>query len=210
MNIITTISAGLSNPSSTSRLTKSIENEIHNQHSDTKINSYELKEYGHEILDRMFTGFNSEHLDNMIKTVEQSDGLILNTPIFNTGPSGLFKSFLDILEPTKFDGMPVVLAATGGSERHSLSVEYNIRPIMTYFRMEPTTTSIYASSNDWALNGEDSLSRRIERAVAELSSRLNNTTASHKKEVLDEFDPANYLGEGKSFADLLRTSNYHV
>lgn len=206
---ISTISAGLSNPSSTSNLTKSIRKEIEKQFQNSELNHYELKEYGHEILDRMFSGFSNEHLDNMLKIIEQSDALVLTTPIFNTGPSGLFKSFLDILEPGKFDGMPVILAATGGTDRHSLSIDYNIRPIMTYLHMEPMTTSIYASSDDWARNGKNSLSNRIQRAVSELSSRLNSATIEHKKP-LDEFDPSNYLGEGKSFADLLKGSNPYI
>lgn len=207
MKNITTISAGLSNPSTTSNLTKIIEREIVKQNRNNIIHHYELKEYGHEILDRMFTGFSNEHLKLMTQVVEESDALVLSTPIFNTGPSGLFKSFLDILEPGKFNGIPVILAATGGSERHSLSIEYNIRPIVTYLRMDPMTTSIYASPNDWALDGSNSLSKRVERAVSELLSKINNEIPLSIEKPLNEFDPKSYLGENNSFADLLKTSN---
>lgn len=204
MKNIITVSAGLSQPSSTTNLINSITAEIMKKDSESNVTHYELKEYGHSILDRLFTGFSNESLAEMMKSVEQADGLVLATPIFNTGPSGLFKTFLDILEPGKFDGMPVLLAATGGSDRHSLSIEYSIRPIMTYLHMEPITTSIYASTDDWGRNKDNdtSLNNRISRGVSEFVSKLNNGVITHSKPV-DEFDPTNYLNGGSSFEDLL-------
>lgn len=205
---ITTVSAGLSNPSSTSNLTKSIVQEISRTIPNSSITNYELKEYGHDVLDKMFTGFSNERLTTLLNDVQKSDALVFTTPIFNTGPSGLFKSFLDILEPGSHDGIPVILAATGGTDRHSLSIDYNIRPITTYLHMEPITTAVYASSSDYASIGDSSLANRISKAVNELSARLGNNKTVAREQPMNEFDPANYLGgEGRSFSDLLPQRN---
>ena len=55
-----------------------------------------------------------------------------STPIFITSYSGLFKSFRDVLQPNTLTGLPVVLGATGGTERQSLVLDYAIRPVLSY------------------------------------------------------------------------------
>ena len=45
-------------------------------------------------------------------------------------------------------GKPVILSATGGSERHALMIDYQLRPLLSYYRTIPVSTSIYSTSND--------------------------------------------------------------
>ena len=114
-----------------------------------------------------------------------ADGLILVTPVFTTTYSGLFKSFLDILDQDALRGVPVLLRATGGTARHSLALEYSMRPLLTYLRAEVVTTSVFAATEDWA--GADTarpagtrsdaaqtegLPRRIRRAGGELADKV--------------------------------------
>src|SRR5207342_968252 len=87
----------------------------------------ELREVAHDITDNLLTGFAPPSLADVVERVTSADGLIAVTPIFTTSYSGLFKSFLDVLDPTALEGMPVVLGATGGTERHSLALEYAMR-----------------------------------------------------------------------------------
>ena len=61
-----------------------------------------------------------------------ADGLIAVTPIFTTCYSGLFKSFVDVLDPDSLVDLPVLLGATGGTERHSLALDHAMRPLFTY------------------------------------------------------------------------------
>src|SRR5690606_34225639 len=86
--------------------------------------------------------------------------------IFTTSYSGLFKSFIDVLDPDSLDGLPVLLGATGGTERHSLAIDYAMRPLFTYLHAVPVTTGVYAASSDWG-SAEGGLADRIGRASAE-------------------------------------------
>ena len=63
-----------------------------------------------------------------------ADGLIAVTPIFNASYSGLFKSFFDVFDTTALADKPVLIAATGGTARHSLALEHALRPLFVYLR----------------------------------------------------------------------------
>jgi FMN reductase len=132
------------------------------------------------------TSFPSPSLEKAIEGVTTADGLIAVTPIFTTSYSGLFKSFIDVLDPASLTGMPVLLGATGGTERHSLAIDYAMRPLFAYLHAAPVSTGVYAASSDWgnAASGTaprsgdaaSGLHERIERAGAELAAAIAAST----------------------------------
>ncbi|MEO7122304.1 MAG: NAD(P)H-dependent oxidoreductase, partial [Lacisediminihabitans sp.] len=102
--------------------------------------------------------------------------------------SGLFKSFIDILDPDALTGLPVLLGATGGTERHSLALDYAMRPLFTYLHAVTVPTAVYAASSDWgtaADAGSSSLPERIERAAGELATLV--MTSERSSRVRDPF-----------------------
>ena len=64
--------------------------------------------------------------------VASADALIVVSPTFSASYSGLFKSFFDLFEAGSLSGVPTLLAATGGTERHSLVLEHALRPLLVY------------------------------------------------------------------------------
>ncbi|WP_425677332.1 NAD(P)H-dependent oxidoreductase, partial [Escherichia coli] len=84
-------------------------------------------------------------LEQMINSVVSADGLIVVTPIFSTSYSGLFKSFIDVLDPQALSGTPVLLGANAGTARHSLAIDYAIRPLFTYLHANPVPTGVFAA-----------------------------------------------------------------
>lgn len=202
---IAVVTAGLSNPSSTrllaDRLAEAVRAQLAEREIEVGADVIELREHAHAITDNLLTGFARRGLAEAIETVTSADALIAVTPIFTTSYSGLFKSFLDILDPDSLRGMPVLLAATGGSPRHSLALEYAMRPLFTYLHANPVSTSVFAASEDWAGGeGASSLRSRTERAAGELADAVARRGATVAE---DPFDPATYLGEGRSFESLL-------
>src|SRR5947207_12771898 len=73
------------------------------------------------------------HLDRILAAIEQSDVLIAATPVYKASYTGLFKHLFDLLDPKALEGRPVLLAATGGSERHALVIEHQLRPLFGFF-----------------------------------------------------------------------------
>lgn len=202
---IAVVHAGLGQPSSTrllaDRLADATVRELESLGHDVTVEVVELRDHGHAIIDAMLTGFPTGDLARDIETITQADGVIAVTPLFTTTYSGLFKSFVDILDKEALTGMPVLLGATGGTPRHSLALEYSMRPLFTYLRADVVTTSVFAATDDWAQaggenhDGGSSLPQRIERAGRSLAG-LVSARGEHTK-------PADPFSGTPSFLDML-------
>jgi FMN reductase len=175
---IVAVSAGLGQPSSTrllaDRLSEATVAELGQRGVSARAETVELRDVAHEIINAMLTGFPTGALREVIEKVTAADGLILVTPLFTTTYSGLFKSFVDILDKDSLVDMPVLLGATGGTPRHSLALEYSVRPLFTYLRADVATTSVFAATDDWAGEGDkvNPLPARIQRAGRELAEMV--------------------------------------
>ena len=171
------VSAGLSTPSSTrllaDRLAESARGELAAQGHDVDTEVIELRELAVAVANNLVTGFPSPPLAAAIDAVTGAHGLIAVTPVFTASYSGLFKSFFDLIDPDALTGKPVLVAATGGTARHSLVLEHALRPLFAYLRATVVPTAVYAASEDWGSGGDEyteGLPARIRRAAGELAA----------------------------------------
>ena len=195
------VSAGLSEPSSTrllaDRLAAATRKSLERQPFQVDVEVVELRDHAHDLTNHRLTGFPAGNLRKAIDSVVGADGLIAVSPIFNASYSGLFKTFFDVLEAGSLTGKPVLIAATGGTARHSLALEHAMRPMFAYLRSVVVPTAVYAASEDWGTGGDGStraLTERIDRAAGELATLIGDHTAR------DRPDP---YAEPTSFEDLL-------
>ena len=159
------VSAGLSVPSSTRLLADRLAAAVGRQTS-VAVEVVELRDLAVEIAHNFTNGFPGRALAAAQDAVTSADGLIVVAPVFSASYSGLFKSFFDVLDKDALEGKPVLIAATGGSARHSLVLEHALRPLFAYLRAVVVPTGVYAASEDWGAEGLDA---RIERAAGELT-----------------------------------------
>jgi FMN reductase len=175
------VSSGLSQPSSTRLLADRLTQAV-TQRVDAVVTVIELRDLAHDIADNLLTGFPSPKLEAALTALSTADGAILVTPIFTTSYSGLFKSFIDVIDPDALAGLPVLIAATGGTERHSLALDYAIRPLFAYLHAVTVPTAVYAASSDWGSAGGDAsgggLAERIDRAATELTALVRESDRS--------------------------------
>ena len=123
----------------------------------------------------MLTGFPSPSLQAALDAVLAADGVIAVTPIFSGSYNGLFKLFFDAIDRDGFRAKPVLIAATGGTPRHSLAIEHAVRPLFAYLRAAVVPTGVYAATEDWGQGSvatDGSLVDRIERAATELAAAM--------------------------------------
>ncbi len=170
------VSAGLSVPSSTrllaDRLTAATVDALRERGVTATVEVVELREHARDLADNLVTGFAGKHLQRAVDTVTGADGVIAVTPIFSASYSGLFKTFVDVLDRDALAGTPVLLGATAGTARHSLALEHAMRPLFAYLRAVVVPTAVFAAAEDWAGAGDGStgaLADRIHRAADELA-----------------------------------------
>ncbi|MEU4237645.1 FMN reductase [Actinoplanes sp. NPDC026619] len=172
------VSAGLSQPSSTRLLADQISAAAVSRAAadgiQLTVTVIELRDLAHDIANHLLTGFPPAALKDAIETVEAADGLVAVTPIFTASYSGLFKSFFDVLDKDALADKPVVIAATAGTARHSLTLEHALRPLFAYLRAAVVPTAVFAASDDWGADSADgTLRSRIDRAAAELTREIS-------------------------------------
>jgi len=173
------VSAGLGQPSTTrllaDRLTAAVDRHLRDVGIEPDLRVIELRDHAQDLTNNLLTGFPSPRLQAAIDAVLAADGLIAVTPIFSASYSGLFKVFFDVVERDGLAGTPVLIAATGGTPRHSLAIEHALRPLFAYLNAAVVATGVYAAAEDWGggrLTADGSLIERIDRAAGELATAM--------------------------------------
>ncbi|MFR0358912.1 CE1759 family FMN reductase [Streptomyces sediminimaris] len=167
------VSAGLGVPSATRLLGDRLAAAVTGR-APVEVQVVEVRELAVEIAHHLTNGFPGRGLSAALDTVTGADGLIVVTPVFSASYSGLFKSFFDVLDRDALTGRPVLIAATGGSARHSLVLEHAMRPLFAHLRAVVVPTGVFAASEDW---GAEGLADRIERAAGELAALMTGPSA---------------------------------
>ena len=188
---ITVLSAGLGVPSSTrllaDQLAAAATRELAAAGYEVTTDVVELRDLAVDIANNFVTGFAPPRLAEVIAGVEASDGIIAVSPVFSASYSGLFKSFIDVLDPKSLDGKAALLGATGGTDRHQMVLDHAMRPLFSYLRTRTAATAVFAGPQDWGNtdDGGTPLSVRIERAAAEFSHLLEGGQPGRKPALLE-------------------------
>lgn len=91
-----------------------------------------------------------QQVQDDLATVENADALIVGTPVYRASFTGLFKHFFDFVEQNALIDVPVLLAASGGSERHALVLEHQLRPLFSFFQAQTLPIGVYATDRDFS------------------------------------------------------------
>ncbi|HEX3490708.1 MAG TPA: FMN reductase [Streptosporangiaceae bacterium] len=167
---IAVVTAGLSQPSSTRLLADQLAVATAGQLPGAEVVTIELRDLAHDIVNNLLTGFPAPALRQAIDQVTGADAVIAVTPLYSGSYNGLFKSFFDVLDPDALTGKPVLIAATGGTARHSLALEHAIRPLFSYLRAVTVPTAVFAATDDWGSTARSELNARIDRGAGELAA----------------------------------------
>ena len=102
-----------------------------------------------------------------LEVVEQADLIVVGSPAYRATYTGLFKLFFDHVGQYALIDKPIVLTATGGSDRHALLVEHQMRPLFGFFQSLTLPLGIFASENDFVdyRVASDELRSRIDLTV---------------------------------------------
>lgn len=184
------VSGGLRQPSSTrllaDRIADATVTALRDHDVDATVEVVELRDHAHDLTNHLLSGFATEELQAAEDTVAGADGVIAVTPIFSASYTGLFKTFFDVLDEDVLAGVPVLIAATAGTERHSLALDHALRPLFAHLKAVVVPTGVFAASEDWGVGGDTggALASRIDRAARQLAALIAGGTP---REVADPY-----------------------
>ena len=171
MSSLVVISAGMGTPSSSRMLGDRLAAAtLDAQGGRSDVAVLELRDLAVDLAQLYTSHVPTKALREAFDLVGKASGVIAVSPVLNAGVNGLFKLFFDLMDEGIMAGRPVLLAATGGSARHSLAIDNAMLPLFFYLKATVAPIAVFAATDDWG--GEDSgLSRRISaagRAFADL------------------------------------------
>ena len=168
MTSIVLITAGHGTPSSSRLLSERLADATVAALAETgahaEVTHLELRTLATDLANHLVTRNASAKLRAAFDAVCAADGVIAVTPIYNGSYSGLFKLFFDSLDEGAMAGRPVLLAATGGTARHSLAIDHAMLPMFYYLKALVAPHPVFAATKDWGTSG-GKLDKRIARAA---------------------------------------------
>ena len=167
LNIVA-VSGGLNSPSKTESLIQAILDEL-SEAISIKVHFIKLSEIGPLLGGAIYRNQLPQRVQDDLAAVEAADALIVGTPVYRASFTGLFKHFFDFVEQTALVDVPVLLAASGGSDRHALVLEHQLRPLFSFFQAQTLPIGVYATDRDFTPEytvRSEQLSDRVTLAVA--------------------------------------------
>lgn len=181
---IVAVSGSLHEPSKTTALLRAIAAAIA-ERAEVEVQLIELTAVGPALAGALRRDHLPASVEEQLVAIEQADLLIVGSPVYRASFTGLFKHLFDFVGQYALVGKPVLLAATGGGERHALIIEHQLRPLFAFFQALTLPLGVYASDTDfdgYVINSEI-LQARIGLA-AERALPLVGYAASRSTEAL--------------------------
>ncbi|MCO8061178.1 FMN reductase [Acinetobacter lwoffii] len=147
LNIVA-VSGGLNHPSKTEALVQAILDEL-GEATPINVHFIKFSEIGSLLGGAIYRNQLPQRVQDDLAAVEAADALIVGTPVYRASFTGLFKHFFDFVEQTALVDVPVLLAASGGSDRHALVLEHQLRPLFSFFQAQTLPIGVYATDRDF-------------------------------------------------------------
>ena len=128
----------------------------------------EVTEIGPEFAGALTRDQLPESVERELQLIEGADLLIVASPVYRASFTGLFKHLFDFVGQYALVDVPILLAATGGSDRHALIIEHQFRPLFGFFQALTLPLGVYANDSDFTNYQVSSLDlhERIDLAIA--------------------------------------------
>jgi FMN reductase len=113
-----------------------------------------------------------------LELVEAADLIVVGSPAYRATYTGLFKLFFDHVGQYALADKPVILTATGGSDRHALLVEHQMRPLFGFFQALTLPLGIFGNEGDFtdyrvtSVELHDRLATTMQRTLPVIVSHL--------------------------------------
>ncbi|GAA1131832.1 FMN reductase [Microbacterium natoriense] len=146
---VVAVSGSLHEPSKTTALIRAIGAAIA-ERADIEFELIELTDIGPDLAGALRRDQLPARVEDKLLAVEKADLLIVGSPVYRASFTGLFKHLFDFVGQYELVGKPVLLAATGGGERHALIIEHQLRPLFAFFQALTLPLGVYASDTDFA------------------------------------------------------------
>jgi FMN reductase len=172
---VVAVSGSLHAPSKSTALLRAITDSLAGK-AEITVRLVEVSALGAGLGGALTRGQLDDAAGQAIADIEAADLLVVASPVYRASYTGLFKHLFDLVGQGALSGTPVIVAASGGSDLHSLVIEHELKPLFAFFDAATLPLGVYAKDadySDYVVVGEALLDRieRVTSAAADLLER---------------------------------------
>ncbi|MDN6240455.1 MAG: NAD(P)H-dependent oxidoreductase [Corynebacterium variabile] len=179
MKTLVIVNAGLGDPSTTRQVAEQIADATVRQVTAAgeglDVRVVDVRALAADLATYMTTFIATPALEDARRTVTDADALIAATPVFQGSYSGLFKMFFDALDMKSLAGIPVTMVATAGTARHSMVLDFAVRPLLSFLHAVVLPTGVFVDTAEFG--ADSALPRRVATAAGELAEQLTSVVS---------------------------------
>jgi len=176
------VSGSLKSPSRTIALVDEIVAAL-GRHLEVEPLAIRINELGPSFAGALTRAELPDEVESALQAIETADVLVVASPVYRASFTGLFKHLFDFVDQYALVDTPILLAATGGSERHALIIEHQFRPLFGFFQALTLPVGVYAHDSDFTDYQISSirLRERLEKAVAKAIPLIRSNVAEKEE-----------------------------
>ncbi len=108
----------------------------------------------------------------VVNKMMSADFLVFGTPIYQASISGALKNLLDLLPENAFKYKVTGIVATGWSDRHFLVPEYQLKPVLSYFKGLIPTGNVYIQNDAFNEESEEITDPNVADRIQKLAEEM--------------------------------------
>lgn len=143
---------------------------------EMEVELVDLADYNMEFSDgrdyRDYTGDTKKLIEKLI----QADAYVIGTPTYQSSIPGVLKNVFDLLPVDSFKDKVISIISNAGSEKHYLSAEYQLKPILYYMKAIVVPKYVFLEDKHYRA-GEivaDDISFRLERLAQDTLDSIDS------------------------------------
>jgi len=149
----------------------------------------DIAEIGSDLGRALSRGALSPAAERALLLVESAQILIAATPVYRGSYTGHFKHLFDLVGQNALIDVPVILAATGGGDKHCLVIEHQLRPLFAFLQAFTVPVGVYASHTDF-VDGE----LRSELVLSRVATAAEQAVRLARPRLAESIEPKRPLG----------------
>lgn len=109
----------------------------------------DLKDYDIEFCDGRSNELYNDDTKDIVNKIMAADRILIGTPIYQGGIPGVLKNLIDLIPYAGLKGKTTGIVATGGTSRHFLVPEYQLKPVLSSLESDLIDRYVFLDNNDF-------------------------------------------------------------
>ncbi|HEO8422133.1 NADPH-dependent FMN reductase [Niallia sp. FSL W8-0635] len=131
----------------------------------------DLREFDIEFVNGAPLSYYNDDTIKVVNTILASDALVIGTPVYQASITGVLKNLFDHLPVDAFKSKVTGMVITGGTDKHFLVMEYQLKPILTYFKGLVTVQNVFVH-NDYFDDENEITDEDVKKRMAKLAEEI--------------------------------------